>query len=88
MSLAVNVGATAIPLASVVTVIELDPPAKVPLAPLAGAVKATSAPTTSFLFSSLTVTDNGTANADPAGVLWDDPDPLAMEYGDAAVLVR
>jgi hypothetical protein len=42
--LAVNTGDVATPLESVVTVVVFVPPAKVPLAPVAGAVKVTTTP--------------------------------------------
>jgi hypothetical protein len=53
--LAVNTGAVATPEALVVTIAVLDPPANVPLAPLAGAVKVTVAPETAFPNASVTV---------------------------------
>jgi hypothetical protein len=53
---AVNVGAVATPLASVVTVDDTPPPVKVPLAPLDGAVNVTLTSGTGLPFASLTVT--------------------------------
>ena len=59
MLLAVNVDATAIPLELVMAVVVAVPLAKVPLAPLEGAVNVTTAPTTGFELPSVTVTCNG-----------------------------
>ena len=55
--LAVNAADVATP--DVLVVAVLIPPANVPLAPLAGAVKATITPLTGLLPESLTVTTNG-----------------------------
>lgn len=57
MLLEVNIGAVARPLASVVTIAEAPPPAKVPLAPLVAAVtvKVTETPLTPFPPLSFTV---------------------------------
>jgi hypothetical protein len=59
--LAVNTGAVATPLAFVVAV--FTPPAKVPLAPLPGAVKVTVTPLTGLPPESLTVACSCVANA-------------------------
>ena len=63
VALAVKMGEVATPEASVDTVIEVPPPAKVPLAPLGGAVKVTAAPFTGLPPASLTVATNGAAKA-------------------------
>jgi len=52
---AVNAGAVATPLAFVVTVAVVEPPANVPLAPLAGAVNVTATPPSRLLLASFTV---------------------------------
>jgi hypothetical protein len=59
--LAVNTAEVATPLAFVVAV--FTPPAKVPLAPLAGGVNVTTTPLTGLLPESVTVATNGAANA-------------------------
>lgn len=59
--MAVRTGAVATPKAFVVAV--LTPPAKVPLAPLAGAVNVTVTPLTGLLKESLTVACSWVANA-------------------------
>lgn len=59
--LAVNVAEVATPRALVVAV--FTPPANVPLAPLAGAVKVTTTPLTGLLPASVTVTTKGAAKA-------------------------
>jgi len=59
--LAVNAGAGATPCVFVITVAKFVPPAKVPLAPLAGAVKLTVTPLTAFPLASLTVACSGSA---------------------------
>ena len=60
-----NVAAVATPLLLVVAAVVLTPPVKIPLAPLAGAVKVTVAPLTALLLASLTVA----ASAAPKFVL-------------------
>jgi len=59
--LAVKIAGVATPLALVVAV--FTPPAKVPLAPVAGTSKVTSAPLTGFRLLSSTVTDSGAPKA-------------------------
>jgi hypothetical protein len=59
--LAVKIADVAMPLELVVAV--FTPPAKVPLAPVAGTSKVTSAPLSGFPLLSSTVTDSGAANA-------------------------
>jgi hypothetical protein len=59
--LAVNVADVATPLALVTAV--FTPPAKLPLAPVLGAVNVTVTPTTGFPPASFTVATNGAANA-------------------------
>ena len=59
--MAVKVGAVASPLLLVVTAVVVNPPAKVPLAPLVGAVKVTVTPLTGLLLASLTVADSAVA---------------------------
>jgi hypothetical protein len=54
--LAVNVGAVATPWALLVAVVVVNPPLKVPLAPLTGAANVTTAPLTRLLNASFTVT--------------------------------
>src|SRR5260370_600268 len=61
MLLAVKTGAVATPWAFVAAV--FTPPANVPLAPLAGAAKVTSAPLTGLFTASFTVACSGVANA-------------------------
>jgi hypothetical protein len=61
VAFAVKTGEFAIPLAFVVAV--LTPPAKVPLAPLVGAVNVTRTPLTGLFPASVTVATKGAANA-------------------------
>jgi hypothetical protein len=61
--LAVNAGATAIPLVPVITLAPADPPANVPLAPLVGAAKITVTPLTGFPLPSVMVACSAVANA-------------------------
>ena len=58
---AVNKGEVAMPAALVTAVTVLWPPAKIPLGPLAGALKVTVTPLTGFMLESLTVAENGAA---------------------------
>src|SRR5205085_1647446 len=67
---AVNAVAVAIPLALVVASVVFVPFANVPLAPVAGAVKATLTPATGLLLASLTVTARVVANAVPIFADW------------------
>src|SRR6267154_6812321 len=61
VAFAVNVADVATPLAFVVAV--FTPPAKVPLAPLPGAVNVTTTPLTGLFPASVTVATNGAPNA-------------------------
>jgi hypothetical protein len=63
MPFVVNVGAVPTPPTSVVTVDDTPPPAKVPLAPLDGAVNITLTPGTGWPLASLTVTFSGVGSA-------------------------
>jgi hypothetical protein len=72
VAFAVNVAEVATPLAFVVAV--FTPPAKVPLAPLVGAVNVTSTPLTGLFPASVTVATKGATNAVLIAVLC--PDPL------------
>jgi len=85
--LAVKVGEAAIPEELVDTVTEVPPPAKVPLAPLDGAVNVTIAPLTGFPPESLTVATNGFANAAFTCALWPLPLVAVIDAGGPTVLV-
>src|ERR1700730_8944667 len=61
VAFAVNTAEVAIPLAFVVAV--FSPPAKLPLAPLVGAVNVTSTPLTGLFPASVTVATKGAVNA-------------------------
>jgi hypothetical protein len=69
------------------TVTEVPPPAKVPLAPLAGAVNVTLAPLTGFPPESLTVATNGAANAAFTCPLWPPPLVAVIDAGGPTVFV-
>ena len=64
------------------------PPAKVPLAPLAGAVKVTVAPDTGLLKASITVTARFVAKAVLTVAVCGVPAVAATEAGGPALLVR
>src|SRR5260370_4642650 len=81
--LAVKTADVAIPLAFVVAV--FAPPANVPLAPLAGAVKVTTAPLTGLFRESLTVACNCGANAVLICALWGVPAVAAILSGALAL---
>jgi hypothetical protein len=83
--LAVNVGAVAIPLLFVVTVVE---PPKVPLAPDPGAVNVTLTPLTGLLLASFTVACSPVANAVPIVELCGVPVVAEILAGGAVVFVR
>jgi hypothetical protein len=88
--LAVNVEAVALPFASVVavtTVPPLVPPAKVPLAPLDGAVNVTTTPLNGFDLLSFTVATRA-EKAVPIATLWVEPLEAVMDAGVPARLVR
>src|SRR5690349_3859026 len=82
MPLAVKAGAVSLPLAPVVPVKLRLPPAKVPPAPLAGAVKLTVAPPTGLLLASRTVASRATAKVVLMAVLC----PLPAEADRPALL--
>ena len=81
VALAVNVAEVAIPLAFVVAV--FTPPAKVPLAPLVGAVNVTTTPLTGLFPASVTNTTNGAVNAVLIATLWPEPLDTATLAGGA-----
>jgi len=85
--LAVNVGAVAIPLASVITEAVAAPAAKVPLAPLAGAVNVTLAPDTALPPLSVTAAFKA-ANAVLMTTLCGVPELAVMLAGALPRLVR
>src|SRR5271165_4005099 len=84
VALAVNVGAVALPFTSVMAV--LTPPAKVPLAPPAGATNVTVTPETGLLPLSLTVTVKA-ANAVFTGTLCVAPAEMMTVDAEPALLV-
>lgn len=84
--MAVKTAEVATPLAFVVAV--LTPPAKVPLAPLDGAVKVTVTPLTGFPPLSFTVATSGDANAALIVALCGVPLVAVMEAAGPAVFVR
>lgn len=81
-----NAAEVAIPPAFVIAV--LTPPAKVPLAPLFGAVNVTFALGTGFPKASWTNVTNGFANAVPTVVLCADPEKTEIASGALAMTVR
>src|SRR5579872_3534699 len=83
---AVNTVEVAIPDASVTTV--LIPPAKVPLAPVAGAAKVTGTRLTPLLFASLTITCNRFGNAVLTEACCSEPPTTASDVGSPVVFVR
>jgi len=85
MELAVNVGAVARPFVSVTAV--FAPPAKVPLAPLAGAVKVTVTPGTPFPPLSFTVAVKA-AKAVLIAALCELPEVTTMAAAAPAVFVN
>ena len=81
-----NTAEVATPDALVAAVV--TPPAKVPLAPLPGAVKVTTDPLpTGFPFESFTVATRGAENAVPSMALWPDPLVIVMDAGAPGLLV-
>jgi hypothetical protein len=84
--LAVKTGAVATPCALVVAV--FTPPANVPLAPLAGAVKVTFTPDTGLPKPSFTVADNRLAKAVLKVAVCGVPPLAVMAAGAPAWLVR
>jgi hypothetical protein len=76
------------PLTSVATVIVAVPFENVPLAPVAGAVNVTDAPTTGLLPASFTVACNEAVNAKPIVVLCELPAVAVMLAGGAELLVK
>jgi hypothetical protein len=87
MVLAVN-AAVATPPVTVSTVIVAVPFENVPLAPVAGAVNVTDAPTTGLLLASVTVACSGFVNAVPIRMFCGVPAVAAMFAGGRALLVR
>ena len=87
MVLAVNTSA-AMPLLSVAMLIVAVPFENVPLAPLAGAVNVTVAPTTGLLLASFTVACSAVVNAEPIIVLCELPAVAVMLAGGRALFVR
>jgi hypothetical protein len=83
---AVKTTDVATPLALVVAV--LTPPAKVPLAPLAGGVNVTTTPLTGLLPASVTVATKGAANAVLIAVLCPEPLVTATLAAAPALFVR
>jgi hypothetical protein len=85
VALAVNVADVATPLAFVVAV--FIPPANVPLAPLAGAVKVTTTPLTGLFPASVAVATNGALNAVLIAALCPEPLVAVIFAAGPAVLV-
>ena len=78
----------ATPEAFVAVVTASAPPAKVPLAPLPGAVKVTFTPApTRLLPASRTVALRGDAKGELTGVVWPEPAVAVIDAGAPAVLV-
>ena len=86
MALAVRTAEVATPLALVVAV--LTPPAKVPLAPVAGALNVTTTPLTGLLPASFTVATSAAANAVLIVALCGVPLVAVMVAAAPALLVR
>jgi hypothetical protein len=85
---AVKVGEVATPEALVCTVATVPLPAKVPLAPVAGAVNVTLTPEIGLLFASVTVATNALRKAWPTCALWPPPDVAVIVAGEPAVFVK
>src|SRR5271165_3083731 len=85
MALAVNTAEVATPEALVIAV--FTPPAKVPLAPLPGAVKVTVTPLTALPPESLTVATSGAPKAVLIVAFWGVPLVAAMDAAAPALLV-
>jgi hypothetical protein len=86
--LAVNAGAVATPLLLVVAVTLAPVPAKLPLAPFAGAVNVTVTPLTALLLASFTVVCSAVRNAVLTVALCGVPAVAVMLAAAPAVLVR
>ena len=86
--LAVNAGAKAVPLLPVVTLAVVDPPVKVPLAPLPGAVNFTLTPLTGLPPLSVTVACSSAPNAVPTVALCESPADATMFAAGPAVFVK
>jgi hypothetical protein len=86
VAFAVNAADVATPLAFVVAV--LTPPAKVPLAPLAGGVNVTTTPLTGLLPESVTVATRGAPKAVLIAALWGVPLVAATLAAEPALLVK
>src|SRR4051812_31106198 len=82
---AANARAVAMPLLSVVAV--FMPPAKLPLAPVVGAMKVTTIPGTGLPLLSFTRTCNALPNAVPTVALWLFPATMLSFAGAPAVFV-
>jgi len=85
VALAVNTAEVATPDVFVVAV--FTPPAKLPLAPLPGAVNVTTTPATGLLLLSLTVATSGVAKAVPMVALCGVPLVAMIELGGPALIV-
>ncbi len=86
--MAVNVDAVARPLLLVVAVAVFNPPVKVPLVPLAGAVNVTVTPLTGLLLASLTVAASAVAKLVLTVALCEAPPVAVILAAAPAVLVR
>jgi len=86
VELAVKTGAVATPLELVIAV--FTPPAKVPLAPLAGAVKVTVTPPTALPPASFTVACNCVPNAELIVAAWGVPAVAVMLAAGPALFVN
>jgi hypothetical protein len=85
---AVNADEVATPPALLVAVVVAVPLANVPLAPLAGAVNATTTPLTGLLLASVTVATKGAPNAVLIVALCPEPLVTVTFAGAADVFVR
>ena len=81
MPFAVKAGAVATPLLFVVAVVVVNPPLKVPLAPLAGAVNVTVTPLSRLLLASFTVAASAVAKLVFTVVLCEAPPVAVMLEG-------
>jgi hypothetical protein len=88
VALAVKAGEVATPEAFVFTVAVVPPPAKVPLAPEAGALNVTLAAETKLPPASFTVATSGLLKAVLIRALWPLPDVAVMVPGVPAVFVN
>ena len=82
-----NAGAVAMPVVSVATVAVLTPPAKVPLAPVVGAVKVIEIAGIAFPKASVTFASSAVANISPGFAVCPEPAKAMMdEAGPAETL--